>query len=58
MADGIKPTQPTMPGPMVSPPPEDKRRRRKKPQQERPRQTEDQPYQSDEGKGGKIDEYV
>lgn len=58
MADEIRPTQPSMPSPLVSPSPEDKRHQQRKPQQKESENKHDKPEPKDEGKGGQIDEYV
>ncbi len=58
MADVIRPTQPNMPSPLVSPRPEDKRQQQRKPQQQDTEENNDMPAPDDENKGHQVDEYV
>lgn len=58
MADEIKPIQPTMPSPLVTPLPEDKRHQKNKPQQDDTEEKTEKSSPEDEDKGGQIDEYV
>ncbi len=58
MADAIKPTQPSMPSPLVSPRPEDKRQQQRNPQQQDAEDNKDTPVPDDENKGSQVDEYV